>query len=423
MSVAGQEEVGGTSTMTASLHVWCLLPDQPAHIKPVEAFFGPRAHFTYDHSCDAVALQRAQPDAVLCVNEYPSGVATCLEKARSLGIPSLVLQDGILEWRCQYENPLFGSGGGPPQHQPVLADKIACLGEQSARIIGSWGNESKVEVTGAPRLDHLLGRLATERRRPGSRLLIMTAKNPGFTEKQRETTIRSLSEVRSELEKRPDIEVFWRVSGEVSRRLELENKLSPFASEDLARVLDQVDGVLTTPSTSILEAMIAERPVAMLDYHNVPHFVATVWQVGARDQILPVLDDLLQPSVRKMHFQKYLLHENLLCESPAAPRVGELIERMTALASASRAQGLAPALPANLMGELQSQGFCEPPNLAEFYPDQPAFQASDRSVLQAQLARMHKENARLERELEYRTVANALFKMGQLVSGRLRKSR
>jgi len=47
---------------------------------------------------------------------------------------------------CQYENPLFGAGGGAAQHQPVLADKIAASARKApadCRV----GNAGKVEVT------------------------------------------------------------------------------------------------------------------------------------------------------------------------------------------------------------------------------------------------------------------------------------
>ena len=143
------ENVGSTRPLL----VWCLLRDQRAHVDPVERHFGDVAEFVYDEAWEAEAMRQRRPDLVLCVNDYPYDVARCLDAARKEGIPSLVLQDGILEWRCQYANPLFGAGGGAPQHQPVLADKIACIGPSSARHMASWGNAARVEVTGMPKLD------------------------------------------------------------------------------------------------------------------------------------------------------------------------------------------------------------------------------------------------------------------------------
>src|SRR5881396_1907775 len=168
------------------IRAWCLLRDQFAHVKPLEEAFGAEAEFVYDSEWAPVRLIQEKPDIVICVNDYHVDIGRCLEAAREHGVPSLILQDGILEWRCQYENPLFGAGGGAPQHQPVLADKIACIGAQSVRQIAAWGNAHKVEVTGMPRLDYLLTTEAPPVRKPGTRILVMTAKNPGFTPEQRE---------------------------------------------------------------------------------------------------------------------------------------------------------------------------------------------------------------------------------------------
>ena len=116
---------------TKPLSVWCLVRDQFAHVKPVEQFLGGRADFKYDSSWSPSQMLDAGPDVVICVNDVHYDVCRCLDAARRGGIPSIVLQDGILEWRCQYENPRLGAGGGAPQHQPVLADRIACIGPTS----------------------------------------------------------------------------------------------------------------------------------------------------------------------------------------------------------------------------------------------------------------------------------------------------
>ena len=91
-------------------------------------------------------------------------------------------------------------GEAPPSINLFLADKIACIGPSSARHIASWGNAAKVEVTGMPRLDYLLMRPGPVRNRPGSRILVMTAKRPGFTEEQTATTVRSLQDVKNHLD-------------------------------------------------------------------------------------------------------------------------------------------------------------------------------------------------------------------------------
>jgi hypothetical protein len=370
------------------------------------------AEFIYDDTWIPSAVEKHHPDLVLCVNDWPDEVAACLDLARLARIPSLVLQDGILEWRCQYENPLFGAGGGAPQHQPVLANKIACLGVQSARHIASWGNTDKVEVTGMPRLDYLLGRAFPSVRTPGNRILVMTAKNPGFTPEQRAVTLRSLRDVKSDLEGRRNLEVTWRIGRSLAETLGVRTEFQAAASEELVAILERVDAVITTPSTALLEAMLSGRPVAALDYHNVPRFVATAWTISAAEQIAPVLAELLDPSARKMAFQGMCLRDSLECDGPSAPRVARLIKEMITAARRIPA-GATWRLPPQLLGIAVAGAPALSADLEGLYPEQPIFAERDVRELQARLARAQKENERLRQALRERRLMSGVREFGK----------
>lgn len=377
------------------MKVWCLLRDQFAHINPVETALGNRAGFIYDSAWDPKEMLANRPDIVLCVNDYPNDVAHCIDAARHAGIPSLVLQDGILEWRCQYQNPLFGMGGGAPQHQPVLADKIACIGHQSVRQIAAWGNAGKVELTGMPRLDYLARREFPAYARPGCRLLVMTAKNPGFTPEQTRTTIQSLHDLKRHLEAVPRVKVFWRVAKSVAAEMAIDNQLNEISSLELTTLLEQVDAVVTTPSTAMLEAMLAGRPVAALDYHGAPRFVPTAWTISAREHIYPVISELLQPPASKMAFQQDCLADNLRADGHAAERVGSLLLKMV---EAAKMNTGGTQFPPDMLEQRRTYHFFMRPTLASLYPEQPVFQETELEKLQVRLARSDNENARLKVE-------------------------
>jgi len=404
----------------ARLTVWCLMRDQFAHVRPVEEHMSERADFMYDAEWEPARMLEHHPDVVLCVNDFHADVARCLDVAHRARIPSLVLQDGILEWRCQYENPLFGAGGGAPQHQPVLADKIACIGRQSARQIAAWGNGAAVEVTGMPRLDPLLSRTVRPHRHPGRRLLVMTAKKAGFTPEQCAITLRSLQDVQAHLATLPDVDVLWRVSDEMAQALGVDNRLREFASGELADLLEQVDAVITTPSTALLEAMLLGRPVAALDYHNVPRFIPTAWTISAREHIPSVVAELRAPSARKMAFQRECLRDCLECDTPAAPRVSTLIEHLVEAARCAPHTS-SWSLPARLLcaGEGTSQPTAPHASLAELYPEQPVFAESDVRTLQARLVRVQRENDRLKRQLRRRSVSYRLYQLGRSLGERM----
>lgn len=379
------------------MKIWCLLRDQFAHVRPVETACGDRAQFVFDETWDPVALVNNSPDAVLCVNDYFYDIARCLDAARHAGIPSLVLQDGILEWRCQYENPLFGAGGGAPQHQPVLADKIACIGQQSARQIAAWGNASKVEVTGMPRLDSLRPRPRKEQGN-GRRILVMTAKNPGFTQCQRDVTLESLADVKEILSREKNVELVWRISKGIADELRIHNRLDQIGSVELVKVLEEVDAVITTPSTAMLEAMLMGLPVAALDYPNVPRFVPTAWTISASSQIGPVAAEMLRSPVAKLAFQNDCLADCLECDGAASERVAELILRMGELGRQARERGVGLQLPADLSGRGKTFQVFTLPQLPALYPGQSVFAETNVEQLQVRVARAENECARLQQE-------------------------
>ncbi|MDB6027437.1 MAG: hypothetical protein JWM68_3660 [Verrucomicrobiales bacterium] len=378
------------------MKVWCLLRDQFAHVKPVEAAFGRAVEFVYDDEWDPSALVNASPDIVLCVNDYPFDIARCLDAAREQRIPSLDLQDGILEWRCQFENSLFGAGGGAPQHQPVLADKIACIGQQSLRQIAAWGNAAKVELTGMPRLDQLCSSRGVSQKSEGTRVLVMTAKNPGFTPAQRETTIRSLNDLKGYLDSQPQIQTLWRVSRGVADILGVRNQLSEVCTAELRTAVEQVDAVITTPSTAMLEAMLLHKPVAALDYHNVPSFFQTAWRISAPDHIHGVIRELLEPSVAKLAYQSEILADSLICDGCASHRVRRLMEKMVAVAKNSGRNDL--CFPTDLLDQQNTYHFFQPKRSAELYPGHSVFEENNLESLRVRLARAASENARLKAE-------------------------
>lgn len=375
------------------MKIWCLLRDQLAHIRPIQAALESQAEFCHDAEWNPARMVGAKPDLVLCVNDYSVGIAQCLDAARTRGIPSLVLQDGILEWRCQYENPLFGAGGGAPQHQPVLADKIACIGHESLRRIAGWGNEARVELTGMPRLDYLCSHTAKPPESPGRRVLVMTAKNPGFNQSQREATLRSLRDLKAHLDSLPHIKIMWRVSQAVASELGVENQLREIASAELAEVVESVDAVVSTPSTAMLEAMLLGRPVAAVDYHNVPTFVRTAWTISAPEHIQKVVAELLDPPASKVGFQQETLADNLVCDGSSVQRVCTLIRKMIAVAQSTDLKHC--PMPPDLLGTQSVYHFISPKGLGELYRNISLFNECDPVQLQVRLARAENENARL----------------------------
>jgi hypothetical protein len=364
------------------------VPSAGRHTGPFERTFGPRLAIESQWHPDAVAAH--SPELVITFGERDADLALCTAEMARRGVATLQVMDGILEWRNSWEYPT--SIQMRPLNQPAVSHKIACLGRGDARLLESWGNVGRCEIVGAPRLDPLVRARRDAPPRPAAgqrmKLLVMTARTPGFTPEQVETTRRSLADLRDALEKRTDVEPVWRLTRDMHRTLGVRNSLRDLEGADLHDVLEQVDAVLTTPSTALLEAMLCGRPAALLDYHNTPHYVPAAWRVTCREQIEPTLEQLRHPPPARMLYQDYCLHDALSCRSEAMPRMERLIEGMLKARRESLARGeTQPRFPHRILDDPEehvawpSAGF----DLESLYPRHPVFGRTDVTAMQAEL--------------------------------------
>lgn len=305
------------------------------HFRSLEEAFAGR--FVYEESYDPAAILRHEPNLVVCFDEHYCELGNAIGCLKRKGVATLQVMDGILEWRRTWDYTREGhriDGVANPLNQPALSDKIACLGRRDARILESWGNSGKCELVGAPRMDHLVRKRLShdiaprwgKDRKP--RVLVMTAKTCGFTEEQIQTTKRSLVDLKGFFDSQTEVDVVWRLTQELDAKLGIRNRLNDLTGGELHAIIEQVDAVITTPSTSLLESMLLGRPTALLDYHNCPHYFEAAWSIYCLTHIAPVVRELLNPPAARMDYQDFLLNEQLECSSPASDRLVRLIEGM-----------------------------------------------------------------------------------------------
>ncbi len=283
-------------------------------------------------------------DALLLVTHdtYTEPARTLIRKAVAANVPVLILADGILDYRNTWEHPQIENGA---IFQPVLGHKIATIGRSQSRWLESWGNAGKCETVGLPRLDRHSG-LARRQRKPNEpfRVLINTAITPYFTEAHREKVTASLRDLKSFFDKVASIngialEPVWRLTKGLDAEIGVSSNASEFSGHEMALALQQVDAVITTPSTAILEGMYFGLPVAVLDYCNTPHYVPTAWRITASEHIASVMTEMLSPAEPKLLFQETVLHDCLECDTPAAPRLLHLITGMVEQGLLARTSG------------------------------------------------------------------------------------
>lgn len=374
--------------------------DVAHHAKPLQSDFDVRIVTADD------VERLAQPGEVcFFYNEYFERFRRSCRVVAQNNCPTIYAIDGILEWRNSWEIP--GGEACPWVMRPVLSHKVACLGRSQARILESWGNLGKCEIVGVPRFDTLLNR--TPRKRTSEEpftVLIMTAKIPGYTKTEIDRVTQSLQDIKNWFESNPEIEgvktkVLWRITHSLDEAIGVANQLRDTQGGDLATALSQVDAVITTPSTTLLESMLQGVPTAIIDYNNCPQYVSAAWSITSADHIDRTLREMIDPPERRLLLQSYCLHDALRCDSPAMPRMHQLIESMHSIAKQSIDNG-EPLDFANQLLPDELQGHHAPEvrfDLEALYPDHPVFSETNLTAMRAEVGQSRREIERLEWEV------------------------
>ena len=261
--------------------------------------------------------------------ESCAGIDNCIKK----NVPVLILSDGILEYRNSWiQKHIVDSG----IFNPILGHKLACIGASQVRFLESIrGNFGKCENVGLPRLDDF--KIENSKSNTPT-ILVCSSKTPWFSECDKKQVLQSfidLKEIAFNYGQNHKVKFNWRISDQIASVIGVETSIRKSLKEDL----QSSTAVITMPSTVMLEAMYAHKPVAILDYTLSPHYVPAGWTMSSRHQILPIINELLDPSTAKVSFQQTVLADALQTKESASARMARLVNKMVEIGDRSRSLG------------------------------------------------------------------------------------
>jgi hypothetical protein len=260
------------------------------------------------------------PNCVLVHDEHWCELGGLVAQLNYLKIPTIQFMDGIIEWRRTWDYARDGmdvNGKVNPLNQPAFSDFLGCLGAKDFRVLSSWGNQRKLQIIGLPRIqnvinirDNFVFPLFPKK---DVKVLIITAKTPGFNTRQMELVQESLIDLKESFETYKSIKPIWRLTAELDKIIGVENNFEwSNYNSTLLELIESADFVISTPSTTILEAMVLKKPVAMLDYNNQPSYIETVWKLTSKRNIIDFLkNDFFNPPLNKLDYQEFLLNDQL----------------------------------------------------------------------------------------------------------------
>lgn len=273
---------------------------------------------------------RPRPDVVLVSREWSRGVRVAVARARRKGIPVVYLMDGVIEWSYIWNNQSFVRPEGTVL-QPLLADHLCVVGRHQARILASLGLGGRTHLVGLPRLDDVDRRRIVDPDSPRS-VVITTARTPAHNVEQKVMVRRALRDLHQWFAAHPAVQPVWRIAPELA--IEIGVETSPDVS--LVEVLQTAAGLISFPSTTVLEGMLMGVPTAQIDYRAVPQYVESGWQIRAADHIHGVIQELLHPRPERLAYQAACLNDELE-RGAASERLAAVIRQVVHEGSTDRA--------------------------------------------------------------------------------------
>lgn len=354
--------------------------------------------FIIDAKWDISILKKVSPSLILSIGESDERIYQIFCRAKELMIPTLNIQDGIPEYRDIWENPHYSYGGKYFNRQFMVADKIACHGYLQAALFSAWGMGEKVEIVGAPWFEKYKNfHKSTD---TDKYLLVMTANKPAFTQEHYDKLKESLIDLHNYI-LTSDWKPIWRCRGKIVDDLDFLKKEQIFKNLSLYDILKISKAAISTPSTTIVEAMLCGVPVAKLDYTNSPSFINTAWNITSRDQIATVLEELQQPSPQKLNFQETVCDWLIDNSFNYSNKLLQLIEKMIFWAERASKTDNTLKFPVNLLEFNVKENLGRGYELKDLFPRIESFWNSNLNDLRVENQYLKLENARLKAKLTY----------------------
>jgi len=151
----------------------------------------------------------------------------------------------------------------------------------------------------------------------------------------------------------------WRLTAGLEHELGIANQLRETSGADLAAVLQTVDALSRCPPRHA-RSDATPPAVALLDYHNRPHYVRPPGRPPAPSISTRCCAISFGPAGRLL-YQQSILHDALECHSPAAPQLIELVTHMQDHAKRCLSRGERIAFPARILSDSQQVIICRKP--------------------------------------------------------------
>lgn len=229
--------------------------------------------------------------------------------ANKLGIKTLSLVDGVLEWNNLYNNPKLNIYKYK-QYNPILSSYSLVIGDEQLKYLSCLNPKTECYKF-IPKRMKMQKNLLKENNIKYD-ILITTANTPYFNEEEKQLLVVLITNIVENLVDCYNV-VFRIFDDELLANL--PNNILNKKDGTFQEILNEVSIVITTPSSIVLEAMQNDKPTAQIIYRSSPLFFQSGWLITDMVNIEDTIKDMFLMDERRMEFQRIEVIKQLNVES------------------------------------------------------------------------------------------------------------
>ncbi|MFK7894927.1 MAG: glycosyltransferase family 4 protein [Myxococcota bacterium] len=250
---------------------------------------------------------------VLAKNALRPDINRCILIARRRGIPTLLLVDGPLEWANVHQNPSLKQPGAEAAEsifKPLIHDAVASTSPAQS----SWIEEQN-RGRGLVYCHYSNHRIRTKL--PSDTpiqfdFLLTSARTAAFSPSDHAALAKALDRCAEALRPYAGRVLVRLFDGGLEARIRATLPEACFESGgSFQEALAKSASVISPPSSVVLEAMVHERPTAILHFRPHPLFYEAGFTIEAKTQIEPVLEAMQRRDEDALKRQADSLAKNL----------------------------------------------------------------------------------------------------------------
>lgn len=285
------------------------IPDRDHYLTPMIPFLDYPVVFLRNY--DWEDLIKLEPVAVIFLSDWILEQFDLIDKCKANKIPTILLMDGLIEWRHFFENPKWSRFKNESPYLPINCDKIFVAGASTSRFLSFLGNNGKCEITGLPRMD--VHQLKKPRQKKVNnevfKIGVLSGNTPGYLEQHISETKQMFLDIYNWGNLSTEVKLRWRIRKGFEKQLDFQISNNP--EESLEDFFNDVDAIITQPSTIAYEAMIYGLPVIIADYGNSPNYMSSAWKINSKEHLQIVFEEVKRGEKLKFMYQYNLLQDNL----------------------------------------------------------------------------------------------------------------